>query len=388
MKVIFDRDTLLTALTPAASIAPGKNTIASIEGILFECPGDVEGMCRITSYDMEKGLRTSIEAKIMSEGSFIINSQNILQIVRSMPQGEITIDIDDKNRAKITGGQSFFEINSIPGENFPSLPLLSGDRNYTMPQYIFRSIIAKTAFAIAQNSQKPIFNGVYFNIENGVLKCVGCDSVKLGLAEHELDSDVPDASFIVPGKILTEIMRMIHDTEDDITVSLARKHVIFRVGDYTYFSRLIDGEYINYKRVIPENFEKNAYVNTKAFTKAIERASIVTEDKLGGSSSKTYVKLEFEENVLKISSVSTGGSVYEELPVSMTGGELVIGFNCRYLLEILKAADDAETVCMKMNGPLMGICVEAAEGGESEEKKKENSVKYTFFLMPTRMNGR
>ena len=170
MKVIFDRDTLLTALTPAASIAPGKNTIASIEGILFECPGDVEGMCRITSYDMEKGLRTSIEAKIMSEGSFIINSQNILQIVRSMPQGEITIDIDDKNRAKITGGQSFFEINSIPGENFPSLPLLSGDRNYTMPQYIFRSIIAKTAFAIAQNSQKPIFNGVYFNIENGILK--------------------------------------------------------------------------------------------------------------------------------------------------------------------------------------------------------------------------
>lgn len=384
MKVIFDRDTLLSALTPAASIAPGKNTIASIEGILFECPGDEEGMCRITSYDMEKGLRTSIKAKIMSEGSFIINSQNILQIVRSMPQGEITIDIDEKNRAKITCGQSFFEINSLPGENFPSLPLLSGDKNYTIPQYVFRDLISKTEFATDPNSQKAIFRGVYFSIEGGVMKCVGCDNSKMGYAEYELSSDSPEASFIVPGKILTELMRMIHDTEDDITVSLARKHVIFKVGDYTYFSRLIDGEYLNYKRVIPESFERMAYINTKAFTKAIERASIVTEDKLGGSSSKTYVKLEFEENILKISSVSTGGSVYEELPVSTSGGELIIGFNCRYLLEILKAAEGAETVCFKMNGPLMGICIEKADGGEEEK----DPVKYTFFLMPTVMKGR
>lgn len=384
MKVIFDRDTLLSALTPAASIAPGKNTIASIEGILFECPGDEEGMCRITSYDMEKGLRTSIKAKIMSEGSFIINSQNILQIVRSMPQGEITIDIDEKNRAKITCGQSFFEINSLPGENFPSLPLLSGDKNYTIPQYVFRDLISKTEFATDPNSQKAIFRGVYFSIEGGVMKCVGCDNSKMGYAEYELSSESPEASFIVPGKILTELMRMIHDTEDDITVSLARKHVIFKVGDYTYFSRLIDGEYLNYKRVIPESFERMAYINTKAFTKAIERASIVTEDKLGGSSSKTYVKLEFEENILKISSVSTGGSVYEELPVSTSGGELIIGFNCRYLLEILKAAEGAETVCFKMNGPLMGICIEKADGGEEEK----DPVKYTFFLMPTVMKGR
>ncbi|MBQ3527768.1 MAG: DNA polymerase III subunit beta [Clostridia bacterium] len=385
MKVVFDRDKLLTALGPAAAIAPGKKTIASVEGILFECPGDEPGTCRLTAYDMEKGLRTFVEAKSMTEGTFIINSQNILQIVRSMPSGDITIDIDDKNRAKITGGASFFEIGSIPGENYPSLPLLSGDRNYTIPQYIFRSLISKTAFAIDQNAQKPIFNGVYFCVEAGMLKCVGCDGNRLGFAEYEIGEDSAETSFIVPGKILFELMKMIHDTEDDITISVARKHCIFKIGDYTYFSRLIDGEYLNYKRIIPEAFEKTAYINTDMMMGAVERASLVTEDKLGGSSSKTYIKLDFEDNVLKISSASTGGSVYEELPIAMTGEALVIGFKCKYLLDALKASDECETVKFNMNGSLMGICIESGDSEETEEKKP---VKYKLFVMPIRMNGR
>ena len=385
MKVVFDRDKLLAALAPAAAIAPGRKTIASVEGILFECPGDEPGTCRLTAYDMEKGMRTFVDTRSMSEGSFIINSQNILQIVRSMPSGDITIDIDDKNRAKITGGGGFFEIGSIPGESYPSLPLLTGDKNYTIPQYIFRSLVSKTAFAIDQNAQKAIFTGVYFSIEEGKLKCVGCDGNRLGYAEYDMGDDAPDASFIVPGKILFELMKMIHDTEDDITISVARKHCIFKIGDYTYFSRLIDGEYLNYKRIIPEEFEKTAYINTDMMLSAVERASIVTEDKLGGSTSKTYIKLEFEDKVLKISSASTGGSVYEELPIAMTGENLVIAFKCRFLLDALKASEGCSTVKFNMNGSLMGICIESGESEESEEKKP---VSYKLFVMPLRMNGR
>ena len=118
---------------------------------------------------------------------------------------------------------------------------------------------------------------------------------------------------------------------------------------------------------------------------AVERASLVTEDKLGGSSSKTYIKLDFEDNVLKISSASTGGSVYEELPIAMTGEALVIGFKCKYLLDALKASDGCETVKFNMNGALMGICIESGDSAETEEKKP---VKYKLFVMPIRMNGR
>ena len=384
MKVIFNRDILLSALTPAAAVANTKNTMATVEGILFECPGEEEGTCRITSYDMEKGLRTTIEATIIEEGSYIINAQNILQIVKSMPQGEIMIDIDDRDRVKITGGNSSFEINSIPGEKYPSLPLLAGDRRYVIPQYIFRSLVSKTAFAAAVNAQKAIFNGVFFKIEGGVLKCVACDGNRIGLAETDVEADAPEASFIVPAKMLYELQRMTHDNEDDIEIMLARKHVIFKVDGFTYFSRLIDGEYLNYERIIPQVFERTAFINRAAITGAAERASIVTEDKLGTSTAKTYIKLEFEENELKISSASTGGSVHENIPVSMTGEALVIAFNCRFLLDALKAANEAETVCFKMNGPLMGICIEEADGGEEEKKE----VRYTLFVMPLRMNGK
>ena len=385
MKAIFNRDVLLSALAPAAAVAPSKNTISTIEGILFECPGDSEGTCRITSYDMEKGLRTSIDADVIEEGRYIINSQNILQIVRSMPSGDIILEVDEKSRVKITGGSGFFEINAIHGDNYPSLPLLAGDRCYTIPQYVFRDLVSKTAFAAAVNAQKAIFNGVYFSVENGVMRCVGCDGNRLGLAETDVEADAPDAGFIVPAKILSEILRMVHDTEETIDIMLARKHVIFKIGDFTYFSRLIDGEYINYKRIIPDKFERMAYLSTDAIRGAAERASIVTEDKLGGSSARTYIKLEFEDKELKITSASTGGSVYENIPCALTGEELVIAFNCRYLLDALKACDDAETVCLKMNGPLMGICIERASGGEEEEEQK---VRYMLFVMPLRMNGK
>ena len=220
------------------------------------------------------------------------------------------------------------------------------------------------------------------------MKCIGCDGNRFAFSEDALDdTSAPDAQFIVPGKILFEIMRMVHDSEEEITVSLARKHVIFKIGEYTYFSRLIDSEYMNYKRVIPEKFEREVFINTRSFCEACERASIVTEDKLGGSTSKTYIKLEFEENVLKISSVSAGGSVYEEMPCAMTGEPLVIAFNCRYLIDALKAADDAETVKISLNGPLMGMTVENGDSDRAEGDEKEK-VNYTFFIMPTRMNSR
>ena len=384
MKVQFDRDTLLAALAPAASVVPARNTVAAIEGILFECPGPAEGTCQITAYDMEKGLRTSVEATILQEGSYIINSQNILQIVRSLPAGEILIEVDDKNRVHIKSGSSTFEINALPGENFPALPLLSGDRNYKMPQYLLRKMISKTIFAIAQNASKPIFTGVYFTVEDGTLRCVGCDGNRLGLAQTILQGEAPDASFIIPGRILMEIMRMIKDTEEEITVSLARKHVIFQIDGFTYFSRLIDGEYLNYNRILPDNYERIAFINAAELIRAVERASIVTEDKLGGSNSKTYIKLEFEEGMLKISSSSAGGSIYEEMPIHFTGETLVIAFNCRYLLDALKAAGETEIVCLRMNGPLMGMCIEPGEG-ETEERLP---VKFTLFIMPLRMNGK
>ena len=382
MKVTFNRETLLQAIIPAAAIAPGRNTLPAIEGIFFECPGEEDGTCQITAYDMEKGMRTSIPCKISEKGKFVINSQNILQIVKALPDGDIDIVIDDKNRATISGGNSSFkDISSTPGDNFPALPLLSGDRNYTIPQHMLRYLVNKTIFAVSTADQRAVFSGLYFEIKDGRINVVGCDGSRLATTYIEAPDGAPDAAFIVPGRVLMEIMRMVKDTEDELTMSLARRHVIFRIGDYTYFSHLIDGEYMNYKRIIPEESEINVYISAAEFRGAIERASLITEDKLGGNS-RTYVKLTFEGDMLKISSASAGGSIYEEVPVSIEGENLTIGFNCRYIFDALKAIDGDVTLKLGLSNPLAGMVIEVARGGE--ERGDEDN--YLFLIMPVNMH--
>ncbi|MGM9652327.1 MAG: DNA polymerase III subunit beta [Eubacteriales bacterium] len=398
MNVTFDRDTLIAAVTPAAGIASIKNTASAIEGVLLECPGEEPGTCRITAYDMEKGMRTSIPCDIGEEGGIVVKAQNLLQIVRALPEGKISIRVDERCRATISQGKSSFEIIVTPGENFPQLPLLAGDRNYTMPQHLLRDVVTRTIYAVAANDQRAIFNGAYFRIENDRLLVIGCDSNRVAISHVCLPGeDNPEASVIVPGRLLGEVLRMMKDTEDDVTVTLARKHIIFRLGEYVYFTRLIEGEYIDYKRMLPKTHETEVFVAAEALRESLERATLVTEDKLGGNT-RAHVKLEFVGNVLKISSVSAGGSIYDELPVAKTGADLVIGFNCRYLVEALRnAPDSAVQLRLRMNSPMMGVTIEDASGsgsrayipGETSEAEKDTDQDvFLDYVMPVRMNGR
>jgi len=399
MKVSFDRDVLIAAITPAAGIASIKNTASNIEGVLLECPGEEDGTCRVTAYDMEKGMRTSIPCEIEEPGKIVVKAQNLLQIVRALPSGMIDIAVDERLRATISQGKSSFEISVTPGENFPQLPLLSGDRNYTMPQHLLRDVVTRTIYAVGVNDQRAVFNGAYFKVYDNKLMLIGCDGNRFAISHVDLpveSGENPEASVIVPGRLLGEVLRMMKDTEDDVTVTLARKHIIFRLGEFVYFTRLIEGEYIDYVRILPKTHETEVFVGAEILREALERATLVTEDKLGGNT-RAHVKLEFEGNVLKISSVSAGGSIYDEIPVAKTGADLVIGFNCRYLVEALRnIPDTADQIRLGLNNALTGVSIEEAGGSGSRayipelHSDKEETFKEVFldYIMPIRMNGR
>ncbi len=395
MKVTFDRDTLIEAMTPAAGVAAIRNTQSNIEGVLLECPGEEEDTCRITAYDMEKGLRTAIPCTITEPGKIVVKAQNLLQILRALPAGEIDITVDGNYRALISQGKASFEISVAPGEHFPLLPLLAGDRNYPVPQHILRDIITRTVYAVGVNDQRAAFNGAYFKIQDGRLTVVGCDGNRIAISHVDLPGEnLPDASVIVPGRLLLEVLRMVKDTEDDMTVTLARKHIIFFIGNYIYFTRLIEGDYIDYQRILPRQSETQVFVGTDILRGALERATLVTEDKLGGNT-KAFVKLTFEGNLLKISSVSAGGSIYDEIPVAKTGPDLTIGFNCRLLVEALRAVPDtADQLRLGLNSPLVGVTIEEAGGSGCREyvpglwKESDDEFKEVFldYIMPIRMN--
>lgn len=422
MKATFDKQKLLAALTPAASISQTKNTLVSVDGLLFECPpdpkfGDVDdsnpNLCRISAFDLEKGLRTSVECEVEEQGLFVINTVKILQIIRAMPDGNITIAIDDKCRVRITGGQSSFDITATPGEEFPTMPMFVGERIYQIPQYLIKQMIGRTVYAVAQNDQRAAFNGAFFKIKNGELTVVGCDGNRLAAAKCTLpNSDgAADAQMLIPGKFLGELMKMLRDTEDELTMILGRKHIIFKIDSIYFFTRMLDMEYIDYEKLLPVSYKTEVYVSADDLRSAVDRASIVTEDKLGGSG-KSPIKLDIMDNAVTLSSVSSGGSVHERVPAAIGGADISIGFNCRYLLDALRAVPtDCETLRIRLNDAVKGIMIEPAGGTDfvtarpdesvfserkfdvaadyanksSGEDENKNSM-FMSFIMPIRMN--
>lgn len=383
MKVIFEKEKLLSVLIPAATIAPNKNTNYILECVLFECPSDREGKCRISAYDMEKGLRTYVDCETVEEGSFAMNSQNVLQIVRSMPEGSITLEVDKRNRAKISGGSASFEIGAFPGESYPALPLLSGDKNYKLPQHVFRDLINKTIFAASQTEIGKAFSGIFFKAENNTLTCVGCDRFMIAAAEYESTEEMIENKFIVPAKVLSEIVRSVKDSEDEMVISVARKHVVISIGEYLYFSRLIDDEYVNYKRILAFPSDTDFFVNCKAFLSAVERASIVTEDRLGGKTKNSLV-INYKNKVMEITSNSANGSVYDEIPAASEDidEEMTFKYNCRYIMNVLKAAsEDTSTVKISLSSSKLGMGTMGMKvtNGDSDP---ESSVDYTYYIMP------
>ncbi len=419
MKVTFQKQDLLSALTAVAGISQTKNTLTAVDGILFECPpraryGDYDtdnpNLCRISAFDLEKGIRCTLDCRVFEEGLVIINTVKILQIVRSLPDGDVTLDIDERGHVNITAGYAHFEITSAPGDDFPSMPMFIGERIYTLPQYQIRALIDRTVFAVGQNDQRAAFNGALFRIRDGEMTMVGCDGNRLSGAKTKLDGEnLPDAEMVVPGKFLTELTKLLKDSEDEVTVILGRKHIIFKMDRTYFFTRMLDTEYIQYEKLLPTSYMTEVFVSRNELLGAVERASIVTEDKLGGSG-RSNVKLDFENGKVILSSVSSGGSVREAVPCAMTGADLSIGFNCRYLLDALRACpNDCDTLRIRMNSPLMGIVLEPAAGttflsahpdasvyGERaldgvgsdspEGGKEEDGEEFMYFVMPVRMN--
>ncbi len=378
MKVIFQKSELIKALAPAMGSVSTKNTITAIEGIMINTDKE---KCILYSYDLEKGVRIEVPAVISEEGSYIINANKLNQIIRLMPEGNITIEVDSKNIAKIYSGKAEFELHALPGSDFPNLPELSGDMGFSIKFEELKKMITKTSFAIAQNDHRPALNGAFFIIKDDRIKVVTCDGNRLAIRENTVEienkfgEDKLDISFIIPGKTLNELIRIAPDEEEKITLLLTRKHIVFVMGDFIFFSRLIDNEYIDYQRFIPKSNKTFVTIDPEQFITCLERASLVTEDRTMGQT-KSPVKCSYEGDLLKISSVSVSGRVYDEIQIEKEGEDLTIGYNCRYLLDALRGCD-TDKIKISMSGPLMSTVLEPVDDSASE--------RFLLLVLPVKM---
>lgn len=380
MKIRVMKNELLEAALPSAGFASNKNTIASTEGILFTTVGDKE--CELCAYDLEKGMKTTVVCEVEEEGAGIINCSRFLQIIRTMPEGLLTIEINESTyRAKITGGAAEFELSALNSREFPDLPELRGDRGFKIRQDALRSILQKTQFAIAQNSVKPELNGLNVKVQDGVLTAVSCDGSRLAIVKETEPMEnvgISELAFdvIIPGKSISELMRFISDTDKEMTIYVARKHIIFFVGRFILFTRRIDAQYLDYDRFLPKAPKIFVTLKTEDLLSALERALLVTEEKRQGQIPSPVI-CTFENGQVTVASSSITGRVSDVLIAEQEGESIEIGFNCRFLYDAIRVCD-CEKIKLSLTSPLMSMTVEGADEEESN---------FLLLILPVRLNG-
>lgn len=382
MKIVFSKSRFLEKLTPAMGTVSNKNTIASIEGVLIET---VEEGLRLSTYDMKKGTVSEMESlEVVTPGSVIINASRLLQILKVMPEDEVTLTVDDRFGATVSSGASTFSLFGLRGSDFPNLPILTGERGFEIECGLLRRMIGKVIHSVGEAQEsRPMLGGAFFRIMDGTFEIVSCDSFTLSICKKVCDIkdigavDSPAFEFIVPGHALTELLRILPEGEERMNVYLTRKHAIFRLDEITFFTRLIDEDYIEYDRIIPRDQTVFVTVNRERLLEGLERAGLVAEDK-SQSNGRSFVCIKIEDNLLTLTSTSVSGKVYDEMECTHEGDPIEIGFNCRYLINSIRVAE-GEEIRLTLKSAKQSVTIEPVVPAEDSS--------YFYMVLPVRMGN-
>jgi DNA polymerase-3 subunit beta len=366
MNVSCEKSLLESILNKTQRAVLAKSTIPALEGILLEA---YRHTLQASGYNLEIGIRCSIQANVTQEGAVIINSKIFGDIVRKLPNDEVYISVDDKMIVTIKCGMSEFNIVAFPAEDFPALPDVIPDNRIQIQKNRLKSIIRQTLFAVSTTENNTVHTGSKFNFDGACLTVVSVDGYRLALRKEKIQGQRP-ISIVIPGKALNEISKITDDSEDFVDIMIGRKHIMIEADNVIFISRLIDGEFLNYDNAIPKGNKIIARVNVKAMMDGVERVGLIISDKF-----KSPIRLEYHYDVLKMSCATQLGRVSELIPITLNGEAIEIGFNHKYLLDALKACE-TEEIFMELNSPLTPCVIKPIEGDD-----------FLFLVLPVRFKN-
>ena len=355
MRIICNRQELTTAISNAQHAVSSKSTIPALEGILLSAEN---GALTICGYDLEIGITTKIPAMIEENGSIVLNARLFSDIVRRLPEEQVFIHADEKNMTVITSGQSEFTIIGIPSEEYPEMPVITDSESISLNHSVLKNMIRQTIYAIASEDVKsPIYTGTLFEIEENTIKLISVDGIRLAIRKEILQEKMPEfMKFVVPGKTLMEVMKLLKEDDTKISIRVGKRHIIFEIGDYIVLSRLLEGDFLDYKAVIPKENKTTIIVNTRIFTESVERVSLLINDRR-----KIPIRCLFENNEIRLSCETEIGRANDQFKAEIDGENVEMGFNNKYLLDALKNTEDDE-VRVELNGPFSPMKIVPKEG--------------------------
>ncbi len=356
MKFSCEKSYLLSAVLTASQAVYAKSAVPALESLLIEAGQDL----RISGYDLKTGIRTRIEADIVSRGEILLNARLFGDIIRKLPNDTVTIEADDKLRAKIVCGMSEFEITGSSPDEYPELPTVDQQKALSIPQGLLKEMISQTIFAVSDSEARPVHTGSLFEVSGDVLTIVSVDGYRLALRREKIkNSKMDECSFVVPGTALSEVEKIASDSEETVRISVGTKHIMFTFGNTVLVSRRLEGEFLNYRQAIPQN------------NKYSIRVSLIISDKL-----KSPVRCVFESGSVKMTTVTALGKASDECRVEGNGDGLEIGFNNKYLLDALKAVPDDEIRILLNSG--VSPCMIIPAGNEDN---------YHYMILPVRLKA-
>ena len=367
MKFTCEKNQLVSAISVASRTVAQKSAIAGLEGILVRAGVKVA----LTGYNLETGITVGLDAEISETGSCIMPARLFFDIIRKLPDDTVSVQVDDNFKVSIKGGISSFTITALSAEDYPELPDVDSEKGIRVPQAELKAMISGTIFAVSENQARPIHTGVLFEVDEESITSVAVDGYRLALRrylpEEKLDRTL---KFVAPAAALKEVEKILGDTDDVATFYPGSKHILFSIGDATLVCRILEGEFLDWRRVLPQNNPVKLVGNVSQLTDSIERVSLVISEKL-----KSPVRCKFGDNTAEFRTVSTIGEAYDVCPIAGDGKDLEIGFNCRYLLDALRAVPDSECTLEMING-LSPIVLNPTQGN-----------RYSYMVLPVRLKA-
>ena len=372
MYIRVDKKTFLEVISPCLCTISSRSANATLSCLHIKTEKE-ENKITITSFDTIKGVKTSMPAEILEEGAILLDAVKLNSIVRSLPDGEIIISNDANFVTTISAGATKFEILGMNGDAFPLLPMLSGDKKMEIEQGLLKKMLQQVIFACAAIDLKPILTGVLFESMGETLRLCGCDGYRIALREEKCIQGLNmDVRFVVPSKTLHEIIRLLKDDETPIRIELARRHIIFCFENFLFFSRYVDGEYIDYAKSLPKEFHATVKISLDAAIGCFERCSLLIDER-----AKSPIRLQIEEGAVQVKCTTANGKIDEEIQCETSGDQMLVGFNNKFLLDALRGAISCgqKDVLFELNSPLSGMAIRSPE-----------TDRFYYMVVPMRLN--
>ena len=367
MKLVCSKSNLLNGVQIALKAVPSKTTMPILECILIKAEDNV---IKLITNDMEMGIETIIEGEIIENGTIALDSKIFSEIVRRLPDSDITITVSDDYKTLITCEKAKFDIIGKSGDDFSTLPVIEKNNPLTISQYSLKELIRKTIFSISDNENNKLMTGELFEINDNELKVVSLDGYRISIIKLELDQTYENRKVVVPGKTLNEISKILSgDTEQKVNIYFTEKNILFEFNHTIVVSRLIEGEYFKISQMLSNDYETKVKINKKEFFSCIDRATLLIKE---GDKKPIIINIDDDSMHMKINSVV--GSMNEDIDIEKEGKDIIIGFNPKFLIDALKVIEDEEITIYLVNSKAPCFI-------------KNDEESYIYLILPLNFNN-